>query len=124
MRRIIKSKTKARARRAARARAQVFGTAAKPRLAVSRSLQNVYLQLIDDERGQTLVGLSSQALGKKVEAPNRQGKAAVAYVAGQALAKQALEMGIKEVCFDRRGFLYHGRVAAVAEGARDAGLKF
>lgn len=122
MRRVIKSKTQARLRRAKRARAKFFGTKNRPRLTVSRSLRYVYLQLIDDEGGRTIFGLSSRIL-EKIEAGDRRGKVAAAYAAGRALAKKALAMGIKEVCFDRGGRLYHGRVAAVAEGARDGGLK-
>lgn len=124
MRKVIKSKTEARKKRALRVRSKLFGTATKPRLAVTRSLQNIYLQLIDDEQGRTLFGLSSRNLGKVDSSGGRKGKVALAYAAGLALAKKAQALDIKKVCFDRRGNLYHGRVLAVAEGARDGGLKF
>lgn len=134
MRRVIKSKIQARARRAHRVRARCFGTGSKPRLSVSRSLKNMYLQLIDDEKGRTLIGLSSHNLraGGGIGGPargslgegGRKAKVALAYAAGLALAKKATELGVKEICFDRHGYLYHGRVAAVAEGAREGGLKF
>lgn len=123
MRRVIKSKPEARLRRAKRTRARVFGTKDKPRLSVARSLKYVYLQLIDDASGRTLLGLSSRNL-KKIEAGGRRGKVAQAYAAGRALGEKALELGIKEARFDRGGRLYHGRVAAAAEGARDGGLRF
>lgn len=124
MRRVIKSKIQARARRAQRVRARCFGTGSKPRLSVSRSLKNMYLQLIDDEKGRTLIGLSSRNLRAGGGVGERKAKVALAYAAGLALAKKATELGVKEICFDRKGYLYHGRVAAVAEGARDGGLKF
>ncbi len=117
------SKIKALAHRHNRVRAKIRGDAEKPRLSVNRSLQEVFVQLIDDEKGKTLVGLTSCGLKPAKENPFK-GKQAFAYEAGLALAKAALEKGIKEVCFDRGGRLYHGRIQAVAEGARAGGLKF
>jgi len=120
-----KSKAKAAAltRRQRRVRGKVTGTAERPRLRVSRSNQHIYAQLIDDVAGTTLVSASSidpelrtaLASGANVNA---------AKAVGEALGRRALEAGITEVVFDRGGRLYHGRVAALAEGARDAGLKF
>lgn len=105
-----------RERRAWRARGGISGTAHKPRLAVFRSNRNLYAQLIDDMKGRTLASASS-AKGSKDK------KTARAALVGEAIAKKALEKGIKEAVFDRRSYKYHGRVAAVAEGARKAGLK-
>lgn len=118
-----KSKNQARQRRHGRVRAKVFGTAQRPRLSVFRSLKYIFLQLIDDEKGKTILGFSSRGLKPSKENPY-QGKKALAFEAGRQLAKEALAKGVKEVCFDRGGYLYHGRVAAAAEGARNGGLKF
>lgn len=100
-------------------RAKISGTTVKPRLSVFRSNKEIYAQLIDDVNGNTLVSASSQELksakGTKVE---------LSKVVGQKLAEKAVSSGIKEVTFDRGGYLYHGRVKALAEGAREGGLKF
>jgi len=105
-----------------RVRKHVFGTSARPRLSVFRSLKHIYAQIIDDEQGITLVAASSleQSLKDKVDGGNVQGAAAV----GELVAKKALEKGITEVSFDRGGNIYHGRVSALAEAAREAGLQF
>ncbi|MBI2013020.1 MAG: 50S ribosomal protein L18 [Candidatus Colwellbacteria bacterium] len=103
--------------RAKRTRAKIHGTAARPRLAVSRSNRNLYLQLIDDDKGRTLVFASVKELGDKKITKTEQ-----ASLLGQLLAKKAVETGIKEAIFDRRFYKYHGRVKAAAEGARGAGL--
>ncbi|MEX2054312.1 MAG: 50S ribosomal protein L18 [Candidatus Colwellbacteria bacterium] len=100
-----------------RVRAQIRGTATKPRLAVFRSNRNIELQLIDDTEGKTLVSVTSQEMDGKGS------KTEKATVAGKTLAKKALEANIKEAVFDRRHYRYHGRVKAVAEGAREGGLK-
>ena len=105
-----------RARRAKRARGGISGTAEKPRLAVFRSNRNLFAQLIDDVKGHTLASASTKTA---VKGP----KAVQAGEVGSAIAKKALEKGIKEAVFDRRSYKYHGRVAAVAEGARKGGLK-
>lgn len=118
-----KRKTNARNRRHTRVRAKVAGTAQRPRLSVYRSLSNIYAQLIDDDSGKTLVSAStverdvaSQVTGKsKVDA---------ARTVGKIVAERAKEAGIEGAVFDRGGYKYHGRVAALAEGAREAGLKF
>ena len=110
----------ARVRRHLRVRKKVSGTPEKPRLAVFRSEKNIYAQIIDDVNAVTLVAASS--LDKDFEGIGSNKEAAKAV--GEALAKRALEKGIKEVVFDRGGFVYHGRVQSLAEGAREAGLEF
>lgn len=122
MKKVIKKQDK-RERRRARVRARVSGTAACPRLNVFRSLKAVYAQLIDDEKGITLAAAHSRTV-KAEKTDKYQGKAAVAYVVGKALGKAAKEKGITSAVFDRAGYRYHGRVQAVADGAREAGLQF
>ena len=100
-----------------RIRRVVKGTAERPRLSVFRSNKQIYVQVIDDEAGKTLVAASS--LGQEACPKKEQ-----AFKVGEAVAKKALEAGISEVVFDRNGYLYHGRVKEVAEGARKGGLKF
>ena len=111
------------ARRQRRVRGKVSGTADRPRLRVTRSNAHIYAQVIDDVAGHTLVSASSldaefKALG--VSGGNKEGATEV----GKLVAKRALEAGITEIVFDRGGRLYHGRVQALANGAREAGLKF
>ena len=100
-----------------RIRGKISGTAARPRMTVFRSNKAIYVQLIDDLAGKTLVAASSKGLegGTKVE---------VAAKVGQAVAQKALEAGITEVVFDRNGYLFHGRIKSWADAARTAGLKF
>lgn len=102
-----------------RIRKIVDGTAAKPRMSVFRSNKEISVQLIDDVAGVTLVAASSKALkdakGTKIE---------VAEAVGKAIAEKAVKAGIETVAFDRNGYLYHGRVKALADGAREGGLKF
>lgn len=118
-------KTQKRIRRHARVRAKLFGTENKPRLHVSRSLKAIFAQLIDDTNGKTLASVHSKKdVAKKTGAGERKGKVATAYLLGLALAKKAKETGITRVVFDRGGYKYHGRVKAVADGARDGGLIF
>lgn len=111
----------ARTRRHLRVRKKVFGTAEIPRLAVFRSEKNIYAQIIDDVAGNTLVSASSKdkdfsgKLGSNKES---------ARIVGELVAKKAIEKGIKNVVFDRGGYVYHGRVQELAEGARTAGLEF
>ena len=100
-------------------RAKISGTSARPRLSVFRSNKNIYAQLIDDVSGQTLVSVASNNLEATVTS-----KVQLSLEAGKELAKKAVEKGIMEVVFDRSGYLYHGRVKSLAEGAREAGLKF
>lgn len=120
-----KSRQLQRQRRHARIRKRVHGTRARPRLAVYRSLRNIEGQVIDDDAGRTLVGLSTLAPELRDGVPeegNRKVEAARA--AGKLLAERALERGVTTVVFDRGGFRYHGRVRAFAEGARAGGLSF
>ena len=111
---------KKRIRRHKRVRGKIFGTAQKPRLCVFRSLKNIYAQVIDDHSGKTLASASS--LDKEFNQYG--GNKEAAKLVGQAVAKAALEKGITEVVFDRGGYIFHGRVQELAEGAREAGLKF
>ena len=111
---------KKRIRRHKRVRGKIFGTAQKPRLCVFRSLKNIYAQVIDDENGKTLASASS--LDKEFNQYG--GNKEAAKLVGQAVAKAALDKGITDVVFDRGGYIFHGRVQALAEGAREAGLKF
>ena len=117
---IKQDKNKARQKRHLRVRNHSAGTAARPRLNVFRSLKNIYAQIIDDEKGVTLVSASSKDKGFSQYGGNVEAAKAI----GAAVAKKALEKGITEVVFDRGGYIYHGRVAALAEAAREAGLKF
>ena len=111
-----------RVRRHVRVRRKVRGTAERPRVCVFRSLRHIYAQVVDDYAGRTLAAVSSldPALRGKVTGRNSAGAAAV----GEELAKKAAAAGITEVVFDRGGYRYHGRVQALAEGARKGGLKF
>ena len=97
------------------------GTAQKPRLSVFRSNADIYVQLIDDLNGQTLAAASSK---EKDIAAQKGNKVEKSKLVGEAIAKKALELGIKNVTFDRSGYLYHGRVKSVADGAREGGLQF
>ncbi len=108
-------------RRHVRVRQRVVGTAARPRLAVFRSLKHIYAQLVDDTRGVALLGVSDTSEGIAVEGS---GKLARATAVGKLIAERAKAAGISAVVFDRGGYQYHGRVKAVAEGAREGGLEF
>jgi large subunit ribosomal protein L18 len=112
-----------RQKRKARIRKKITGTAERPRLTVYRSLNHMYAQLVDDVAGRTIAfaGTTSKGLRGEVKEDD---KTAAAKKVGTAVAKLALEKGVTQVVFDRNGFDYHGRVAAVAEAAREAGLKF
>ncbi|MBI4709121.1 MAG: 50S ribosomal protein L18 [Candidatus Portnoybacteria bacterium] len=116
----MKAKRQKRARRHRKIRARIFGTSSRPRLAVFRSNRHIYGQLIDDQRMSTLINISDlnieRAKGKK--------KIDLAKEIGMLLAKKALEKKIEKIVFDRAGFKFHGRIKAVAEGAREGGLKF
>ena len=117
----LKDKKAARQSRKARIRGKISGTASRPRLAVFRSNKNIEAQIIDDEQGITLVSASTVEKANKFENGSN---VEAAKLVGKTIAERAIEKGIKEVVFDRAGFLYHGRVAALADGAREAGLKF
>lgn len=105
-----------------RIREKMSGTPERPRLNVYRSLNHIYTQLIDDQNGVTLASASS--MGKKSEQAPYGGNVAAAKVVGKLIAERAQEKGIKKVVFDRGGYLYHGRVKALADAAREAGLEF
>jgi large subunit ribosomal protein L18 len=117
----FKSAADARARRHLRVRKKIRGSADRPRLVVFRSSKHIYAQLVDDERGVTLVGASDQSDGMQPENPK---KTAKSYALGQLIAARAKDKGISRVVFDRGGYQYHGRVKAVADGARKGGLEF
>jgi len=122
---VVKEKKKlTRKRRHLRVRKKVSGTSERPRLNVYRSLKHIHAQIIDDTRGHTLVSVSTLEPALKDQLPAATGNAEAARKAGEILAKKALDAGVKEVVFDRGGFLYHGRVKALAEGARSQGLIF
>jgi large subunit ribosomal protein L18 len=104
-----------------RIRKKISGTAQRPRLVVFRSLKHIYAQLVDDERGHTLVAASDLSKDLVREKP---GKVGTAYAVGKLLAEKAKALGIGRVVFDRAGYRYHGRVRALAEGAREGGLEF
>lgn len=106
-----------------RVRQKVTGTTSRPRLCVFRSLNHIHAQLVDDSRGQTLVSMST--LDSQVRSKiDEMGKSKKAEIVGTFLAEEALNKGIKQVVFDRGGYEYHGRVKALAEAARKAGLEF
>ena len=117
------SRTKIREKKHARMRYHIAGTTERPRLAVFRSNNHMYAQIIDDSAGKTLVSASTLEKSAREELGRTNNTAAAAYV-GTAIAKKALEVGITEVVFDRGGFLYHGKVQALADAAREGGLKF
>ncbi|WP_350343825.1 50S ribosomal protein L18 [Proteinivorax tanatarense] len=114
------SKNVIRLKRHKRQRSNIFGTPERPRLNVFRSLKNVYAQVIDDSTGTTLVSASTQDKELKGTDGNSEGAKAV----GELVAKRALDKGIETVVFDRGGYIYHGRIKALADAAREAGLKF
>ncbi len=120
---MAKSKLESRQRRHERIRKKVNGTKERPRLSVYRSLNHIYAQIIDDRDGHTIVSVSS--LGSPVkEAKQHKGNSKTAKEVGTLVAKRAQEKGIKSVVFDRGGYLFHGRVKALAEAAREGGLEF
>ena len=114
------SRNETRMNKQSRVRAKVLGTAAKPRLSVFRSLNNIYAQVINDENGTTICEAST--LSKEIVAKGS--NVASATEVGTLVAKRLLDKGINTVVFDRNGYLYHGKVKAVAEAAREAGLQF
>lgn len=116
-----KNRTERRYRRHLRVRQRVAGTAERPRLVVFRSLKHIYAQLVNDELGTAILGVSDSSEGISVDGS---GKVAKAKAVGALLASKAKAAGITAVVFDRAGYQYHGRVQAVAEGAREGGLEF
>jgi len=123
MRTIHAPKTRAqlRYRRHVRVRRKVSGTAERPRLVVYRSLRHMYAQLVNDETGATIVGVSDASEGLQADGAGKVGRAKGT---GKLLAEKAKAAGISRVVFDRAGYRYHGRVQAVADGAREGGLEF
>ena len=117
------TKKEKRLARHARVRKHISGTPERPRLCVFKSAKNIYAQVIDDTTGNTLVSASTLDKDIKAEAAYGGNKAA-AKLAGESVGRKALEKGIETVAFDRGGFLFHGRVKELADGAREAGLKF
>ena len=116
-------KKQARLKRKKRIRKNIVGTPQRPRLCVFRSAKHIYAQVIDDTRGQTLATASS--LEKTIKAsPDTSNKKSTANMVGKLVAERALDKGVKQIVFDRNGFLYHGRVKAVSDGARETGLDF
>ncbi|GIK38266.1 MAG: 50S ribosomal protein L18 [Chloroflexota bacterium] len=115
----------ARKRRQARVRKNLAGVSERPRLNVFRSLNHIYAQVIDDSKGMTLVSASSlDASIRAAEVASGKGKTERAVLVGKLVAERALEAGITQVVFDRGGYKYHGRVKALADASREAGLKF
>ncbi len=121
---MIKKNNNLRLRSKTRLRKKISGTSEMPRLSVYRSLNQVYAQIIDDATGNTLVAASSLSKELAEELKNAKGKISKSKLVGNLVAKKALEKKITNVVFDRNGYRYHGRIQAVAEGAREAGLKF
>jgi large subunit ribosomal protein L18 len=123
---MARTKIEGRARRKLRIRKKVEGTAERPRLTVFRSNKQIYAQVIDDRSGATIVAASS--VGKDAAKPaadtEEKGKRSVAEAVGQVVASACLAKGISQVVFDRNGYIYHGRVKALADGARKGGLSF
>lgn len=117
----MNNKSQARQKIRYRIRKKVNGTASLPRLSVFRSNTDIYVQLIDDATGVTIAGASSR---QKDISAQKAPKTEKSKMVGEAIAKKAAELGIEKVVFDRGGYIYHGRVKAVAEGAREGGLKF
>jgi large subunit ribosomal protein L18 len=111
-------------RRKARIRKTVYGTAGKPRLTVFRSLKHIYAQVIDDTKGHTLLSMSTKNAPVAEVVGAKGGNKVGAVQVGKALAKLAQEKGITAVVFDRNGYRFHGRIKALADAAREAGLKF
>jgi len=117
---------KNRIKRKLRIRGTVSGTAKRPRLTIYRSQRHIYAQLVDDMAGKTITGIStlSPQLKSAVEKAKGKGKTELGFLIGNEIAKKAKDLKIESVVYDRNGFIYHGRVKAVAEGARKGGLKF
>jgi large subunit ribosomal protein L18 len=122
----INTKKDRRTRIGLRQRKRISGTAERPRLRVFRSVSHIYAQVIDDMTGTTLVAASSTEPGLKpqISGAARPGNKAGAQALGKMIAERSIAKGIKRVVFDRGGFLYHGRIRAVADAAREAGLEF
>ncbi|MCC6398479.1 MAG: 50S ribosomal protein L18 [Bacteroidetes bacterium] len=121
---ITKKKLEHRHRTKKHIRLHLAGSAERPRLTVFRSLKHVYAQLVDDDQGKTLIGVSDLTEELAEQAKAAKGQVAVGKLVGQLVARRAKEKNIAQVVFDRNGFRYHGVIKAVADGAREGGLKF
>ena len=121
---ITKDRLQRRLRIRDKVRTKVLGTPDRPRLSVYRSLSHIYAQIIDDTTGRTLVSVSSISKDVRDQLSGVKGRIEAGKLIGRVAAQKALEKNIKQVVFDRGGFLYHGRVKALADGAREGGLKF
>jgi len=119
-----RARREGRERRHLRVRRKVMGTAERPRLTIFRSLSNVYCQLIDDQKGLTVAAASTLNPEIKQKLGEKRGNVKASEAVGEQIAKLAQAKGIKKVCFDRAGYRYHGRVKALADAARKAGLEF
>jgi large subunit ribosomal protein L18 len=121
---ITKNRAEKRRRVKTHIRLKISGTSERPRLTIYRSLKHVYAQIIDDVTGKTLVAVSDLSKEAREQLKSVKGQTNVAKQVGQLAAKKAIEKNIKEVVFDRNGFIFHGVVKAMADGAREGGLKF
>ncbi len=121
---MIKRNTSPRLRSKTRIRLKISGTPEVPRLTIYRSLNQMYAQIIDDSTGSTIVAASSMSKEILEDIKNSKGKVSRSKLVGNLIAKKAKDKNISNVVFDRNGYRYHGRVKAIAEGAREAGLKF
>ena len=121
---ITKTKVEHRARLKNHIRMRVSGTTERPRLTVFKSLKHVYAQIVDDSTGKTIISISDIDKTEREQFKSLKGQIALGKKVGELAAKKALGMNIKQVVFDRNGYLYHGVVKAMADGAREGGLKF
>ncbi len=124
MSKIATKRRESRIRRHRRVRKKIAGTGERPRLCVYRSLKHIYAQIIDDSNGRCLITVSSLSAEVRDRRAEAKGKAGLSQIVGKMVAEKAREKGIESVAFDRGGYLYHGRVKALADGAREGGLKF
>jgi len=124
MKDIAKERQIARKRKHIRVRKKVAGTPERPRLCVRRSLKHIYAQIVDDTASKSLLIVSSLTPDVKAQVAASKGKVGMSTAVGKILAEKAKDMGITKVTFDRGGYLYHGRVKALADGAREGGLEF
>jgi large subunit ribosomal protein L18 len=120
---VSKQRREARSKRKRSIRKRLHGTAERPRITVFRSHRNIYAQIVDDDEGRTLLAGDGAGSDLPAAPEGLSGKCAVAYGVGKALAARAQAQGIKSLVFDRSGYLYHGRVAALARGLRDGGIE-
>lgn len=121
---MIKRNKNIRLRSKIKIRKKISGNVEKPRLTIYRSLNNIYAQLIDDSNGNTIASASSLSKELAEELKNTKGKVSKSKLVGVLVAKKALDKNVSNVVFDRNGYRYHGRVKAIADGAREGGLKF